>query len=960
MSSSTNISGCKPKAIPNVTGGMWGWQGWFTIIDIAILFVVLFNQWVPIEFAMVAASLMLMSTQIITIADGIVGFSNSSVLAIACLLAIADAFAATGAIDYYLTKFLGRPKTLGGALVRVMVPSMFIAAWISSTAVVAILIPIVTRWARKLDQPLSQLLMPLCNAVHLGGTCTLIGTTTNLVIAGYAQQYYCRQMGIFVLTTVGLPVALAGMGVLMLLGPKILPDRAEFERRSKYVGNFGGKAKGKPSPWLRLFRNVRDVVLRRPSSTTGIDNTATNQEATQTYNEVKGNAFVEAKALRADFTVHALVPHGASAVGQTIQDAGLRHLHDLFLVAVIRGDTRYTAVGSDFVLEAGDIVAFSGVVDNFVKFAAEHGLKPITVDALGASPDEAKENSIAADPVSSFTIQAVVRDGSELVGKTPKEVNFRTTYNASIIGIYRAGQRLNNVRLGQVPLKVGDVLVAVTGPEFDWDQIEVHRDLKPRFVNPHPRSASTPSTATSTAVTLNGDTESIDAKSRDYLFSMRVTKQAPVPLMKPLAGQTIDEAGLRNIPSVQLVAVERDGEVARSLGPNFVVKSGDVLWFVGDREGLASLRVVAGLEDADSGQIKRLHVPQQYRRLLEVVVSLQSDLIGKTVRESRFRTRFEAVIVAIQRHGTRLFARIGDVVLEPGDVLIIDAGPQFIKRYGEDPNFLVISEIVRSEPPRFDRFYFALFICTAMVAMAAAFNQAPYSLDLVLFTLWALGILLAFGVTTRQRVYRAIEWHLLITIAAAFGLATALQNTGVAGIIGSAITDAIVHAGGGELAVLAVIMILTEVIAALITAKAGALLMFPIAAAAAKKLNINPDRVLIALMMGASDYTTPQGYVLPSQPQRPRRRWRGHTNSHQTPNQPHDPRPRPVLLQGLCPPRRPVRDLPQHLPSLGIGVLRRVGRLGRGGVPLPGLVHLRRPRLCGAPPLLFAHHLPPT
>ena len=150
---------CVPK---NATAppAAFGWQGWFVIVDIIILFIVLFNMWMPIETALVTSILFLISAQIIPLTDGIAGWSNATVLAITCLLGIADALASTGSIDYYVTKFIGRPKTLGGALIRMMVPGMFIACWISSTAVVAIMLPIVLRWARKINQSPTKLLMP--------------------------------------------------------------------------------------------------------------------------------------------------------------------------------------------------------------------------------------------------------------------------------------------------------------------------------------------------------------------------------------------------------------------------------------------------------------------------------------------------------------------------------------------------------------------------------------------------------------------------------------------------------------------------------------------------------------------------------------------------------------------------------------------------------------------------------
>ena len=166
-----SLAACVPynfTAASLAEGQLWGWQGWYTIIDIFFLFVVLFFNLVPVEFAMVAAVLMLSAAQIITVADMAAGFSNTGVLAVACLFVVAEGLTSTGAIDYFFGKLLGTPRTLGQALTRMMIPASFVAAWISSTAVVAIMIPVVQRWSRRINMPISQLLLPMCYAVHLG------------------------------------------------------------------------------------------------------------------------------------------------------------------------------------------------------------------------------------------------------------------------------------------------------------------------------------------------------------------------------------------------------------------------------------------------------------------------------------------------------------------------------------------------------------------------------------------------------------------------------------------------------------------------------------------------------------------------------------------------------------------------------------------------------------------------
>ena len=175
MFGARELAACVPTNLTSkslTTPGLWSWQGWYTIFDIFFLFVALFFELVPVEFAMVAAVLMLGAAQIILSTDMISGFSSTGVIAVATLFVLAEGLTSTGAIDFFMGKLLGNPKSLGQALMRMMVPSAFVAAWISSTAVIALMIPIVSRWARKIKIPPSQLMMPLCYAVHLGELTT--------------------------------------------------------------------------------------------------------------------------------------------------------------------------------------------------------------------------------------------------------------------------------------------------------------------------------------------------------------------------------------------------------------------------------------------------------------------------------------------------------------------------------------------------------------------------------------------------------------------------------------------------------------------------------------------------------------------------------------------------------------------------------------------------------------------
>jgi Na+/H+ antiporter NhaD/arsenite permease-like protein len=139
----------------------------------------------------------------------------------------------TGGLDWYMAKLLGRPKSVTGAQLRLMVPISFISAFLNNTPVVVVMIPIVQKWCRNLSMPVGQLLIPLSFATILGGTCTLIGTSTNLVVYGLLEDNYpgVYNIGLFSLGQYGVPIALVGMTYILLFAPCTLPSGLRQEER---------------------------------------------------------------------------------------------------------------------------------------------------------------------------------------------------------------------------------------------------------------------------------------------------------------------------------------------------------------------------------------------------------------------------------------------------------------------------------------------------------------------------------------------------------------------------------------------------------------------------------------------------------------------------------------------------------------------------------------------------------
>ncbi len=232
----------------------------------------------------------------------------------------------TGAIDWYIGKLLGTPKNEASAQLRLVCSVCFASAFLNNTPIVALMIPIVLRWAKTIRISAQQLLIPMSYGTIMGGTCTLIGTSTNLVISGMLEeQYPLIKINLFDVTPYGVPVALMGIAYLIIFGPMLLPGG----RRGSGASPFDG-----------------DEIL-----------------------------------------LGARITSWSPAAGRSVKRSGLRDTGGLYLVSVRRAATGniHRAVGSEFVLNVNDTVYFSGLIEGFGEFCHEHGLELLTNESLEAT-----------------------------------------------------------------------------------------------------------------------------------------------------------------------------------------------------------------------------------------------------------------------------------------------------------------------------------------------------------------------------------------------------------------------------------------------------------------------------------------------------------------------------------------------------------------------------------------------
>jgi di/tricarboxylate transporter len=553
-----------------------GWEAWFVSLTLVAVLVTLIRATAPTDLVLVAAMALLLlvgaitgSDRLVTIPDVSKSFGNTAPITVGFLFVVVAGLEMTGAMEWAMSRLLGRPQSVRGCLARLLPLTAGISAFMNNTPVVAAMIPVSSDLAKRARVSASSLYLPMNYATVLGGLCTLIGTSTNLIVADDLAEARGSSVGFFEVGLIGLPIALGGIGFLLLASPWLLKDR-------------------------RAALSFEDDPRR-------------------------------------------------------------------------------------------------------------------------------------------YTVEMTVAAGGPLVGKT------------------------------------------------------------------------------------------------------------------------VEEAGLRHLPGLFLSEIERGGDVIAAVGPEQRLMAGDALVFSGALESVVDLQRIRGLQAA-ADESRKLPTPKHSRTLVEAVISSRCQLIGQSIREGRFRTVYGAAVIAMARGGQRIAGKLGDVVLEPGDVLLLEAPAGFVKERRRSPDFLLMRSIENSAPVRHDRAGVALVILLAMVAMAG-FGLV----DILIGAMVASVAMIGLRCCTLREARRSIDWSTIISICAALALGSALSNSGAAeGLAEGLLALARGNHWGSLLAVYLATMLLTE----LVTNNAAAALMMPLGLQAARQLGVeDPSAFGFAVMIAAScGFATPFGY----------------------------------------------------------------------------------------------------
>ncbi|GED23449.1 SLC13 family permease [Halomonas halmophila] len=288
-------------------------DAWLSTFSVVAVLVALATTKIAADAILMAALAFLVVSGVLGPAEALVGFSNTGVMTIAALYVVAAGLKETGAVQWVANALLGQPDSLKKAQLRVMLPASSLSAFMNNTTVVAMFIPALQEWSRKLKLPPSKLLLPLSYTAILGGTCTLIGTSTNLVVDGLLQSEKGVALGMFDLAQVGVPMLLVGGTFLMLFADRLLPRR---------------------------------------------------------------EGLIEQLDLAREYSVEFVVTEGGPLPGKTISEAGLRNLQYGYLTDIERDGRLMTAVPPETQLEGGDILVFIGAPELARELRQVRGVSP--------------------------------------------------------------------------------------------------------------------------------------------------------------------------------------------------------------------------------------------------------------------------------------------------------------------------------------------------------------------------------------------------------------------------------------------------------------------------------------------------------------------------------------------------------------------------------------------------------
>ena len=335
-------------------------------------------------------------------------------------------------------------------------------------------------------------------------------------------------------------------------------------------------------------------------------------------------------------------------------------------------------------------------------------------------------------------------------------------------------------------------------------------------------------------------TEKIDMNA--YLIETEVMPASP------LTGKSVIANRLRDLEALFLVEIVRGEHLISPVSPQEVIAAGDKLIFSGDITQLSTLQDFEGLS------LFALDEDLLRKNLTEVIVMPNASIEGRSIKEAGFRALFDAAVVGLHRGGKRLSGKLGEIVLQAGDNLVLATGPDFANRKNLNKNFIVISDTVKPRISLLENCFLSVSLPAAVIL--ATFNLLPLIKGLT----FVLAGMLLLGTVQGSELRRRFPFELILIVISALVLSQALTNAGLTGIVANAAHHYLSDIG--PFAAVAGIFFVTLIMTETMTNTAAAALTFPIAFGLSDSFGANYMPFVMAVAYGASaSFLTPYGYT---------------------------------------------------------------------------------------------------
>ncbi len=526
-----------------------------------------------------------------------------------------------------------------------------------------------------------------------------------------------------------------------------------------------------------------------------------------------GGPNVEGDYALQETTLEVRISRGSPLVGKTLKQSRLGFATGLNVFAVFRDQRVFTTPGGDFVLQADDRLEVEGHIDRLEELRGWRELvieqSDLGLESLVFGGVELAELQIAPD--------------CDLVGKNLRQTDFRNRFGVIVLALRREGEVLLS-GLAEVPLKTGDRLLA-QGHKL---RIEALRDCKEFEASVHE------------------PTESLaqQYQLQERLFAVRV------PAESVLIGKSLKESRLGDALALAVLGIIRADNAYLLPEPDEVLQADDRLLVRGKPEDLDVFRGLQDLE-IESGSARGLQALESDEvGLVEATLSPRSRLVGKTLPQLEFRSRYGLQALAILREGQAHRSGLRDIELRFGDVLLLFGKRERAALLTDEPDFIVLTQKLR-EVVRNEKAPFAVLIMAAVLT--------PVLMGVLPIAIAAIGgatLMVLSRCLTMEEAYRAVEWRSIFLIAGMLPLGLAMQETGAANLIAEGVLN--VAGSLGPWGIIVGLYLVTAVATMVIPTAALVVLMAPIVLKASADMGISPQTSMMAMAIAASaSFTSP-------------------------------------------------------------------------------------------------------